>query len=89
MNFSEKQRQALVVALLPKWKPDWSQTVEVAVATGDTTMPEVPTEFIEPLLDAEQITIWKGWPKNGFAHPSFNPARIGSTGVTDAVPLDQ
>jgi hypothetical protein len=89
MNFTEKQRQALVAALLPKWKPDWSQTVEVACATGDTTMPEVPNELIEPLLDAEQITIWKGWPKNGRAHPPFNPARIGSTGVTAAVPMDQ
>lgn len=89
MNFSDKQRQALVAALLPNWKPDWSQTVEVACATGDTTLPEVPNEFIEPLLDPEQITIWKGWPKSGCAHPPFNPLRIGSTGVTVAVPMDQ
>jgi hypothetical protein len=89
MSLSEKQRQALVAALLPKWRPDWSQTVEVACGTGETTLPEVPNELIEPLLDAEQITIWKGWPKNGVAHPPFNPLRIGSTGVTVAVPMDQ
>jgi hypothetical protein len=86
LSFSEKQRQALVAALLPKWKPEWSQTVEVACASGDRMLPAVPDELIGPLLDAEQLKTWHALPKEGDLHPAFNAMRIGSTGVVIAVP---
>jgi len=86
LSFSEKQRQALVAALLPKWKPEWSQTVEVACASGDRMLPAVPDELIGPLLDAEQLKTWHAVPKEGDLHPAFNAMRIGSTGVVIAVP---
>jgi hypothetical protein len=86
LSFSEQQRQALVAALLSKWKPEWSQTVEVACASGDHTLPAVPDELIAPLLDAEQLKTWHAVPKEGDLHPAFNAMRIGSTGVVIAVP---
>jgi hypothetical protein len=88
LSFSEKQRQALVAALLAKWKPEWSQTIEVAVASGDRTVPAIPDELIGPLLDAEQLKTWHALPKEGDLRPAFNALRIGSTGVAIAVPED-
>jgi hypothetical protein len=81
IGLADDQRQSLVAALEARWKPGWSQQIEMAVRNGDDQMPGIPDELIVPLLDGEQAKLWKELPKHADANPRFDPDRMGSVGT--------
>jgi hypothetical protein len=81
LRLSEQQRQALVAALTPKWKPIWSQIIEMSVRNGDSGLPPVPDELIVPLLNSDQARLWGGLAKKTDDDRQFDPLRIGAVGT--------
>ncbi len=81
MGLSDEQRKSLVAVLRARWKPGWSQQIEMAVRNGDNEMPGIPNEVILPLLDREQADVWRQLPKLPEADPQFDPERMGAVGT--------
>jgi hypothetical protein len=89
LDLSDRQRKSLVTALMPKWKPVWSQMIEGAVRDGERAVPPVPDELILPILDSEQAKQWAQLPKNRDVDQRFSALRIGSVGAPVTQPGDE
>jgi hypothetical protein len=89
LSLSEPQRKALVVALIPVWKPVWSQMIEMNVRWATRRVPPIPDEVILPLLDADQVRAWKKLPKNLETQQAFDAQRIGAVGTPNPRPDDE
>ncbi len=85
MRLREEQRKLLVATLTPHWNPGWTQTFEVALETGGGEIPGLPDNLILPILDPDQVKIWRRFSRNWADRPEFKPERIGSLGT----PLEQ
>jgi hypothetical protein len=89
LGLSEPQRKALVAALIPVWKPVWSQMIEMNVRWATRRVPPIPDEVILPLLDADQVQAWKRLPKNLETRQAFDAQRIGAIGTPNPLPDDE
>ena len=81
MRLGEEQRKLLAATLTPHWIPGWSQTFEVGLETGSGEIPGVPDNLILPILDPDQVKIWRRFSRNWADRPQFKPERIGSLGT--------
>jgi hypothetical protein len=89
LGLSDHQRKALVAALLPVWKPVWSQMIEMDVRWATRRVPPIPDDFILPLLNADQAQAWKRLPKNLETRQAFDAQRIGAIGTPNPLPDDE
>ena len=71
MALSPQQQSALIASLSANWIDAWSPTVETAVIQGQSFVPNVPDELIEPHLDPGQKETWEQMQK--FATTRWNP----------------
>jgi hypothetical protein len=85
---SVRQRKLLSDALTANWEQNWCRMVEMAVVQGQTYVPAITDEVVEPVFDFSQMEVWKKMQKIGNINWNFQPWQVGMFAVPTADPED-
>jgi hypothetical protein len=85
---SARQREALLAALTAKWDDAWTQLVEMGVMQGQTYIPSIPDDLIEPHLETAQTDVWQNMQKMGNINWGFQVFQNSMFGMPVLDPED-
>jgi hypothetical protein len=85
---SARQREALRAALTAKWDDAWTQLVEMGVMQGQSYIPSIPDDLIEPQLETAQTEVWQNMQKLGNINWGFQVFQNGMLGMPLPDPED-
>jgi hypothetical protein len=78
-----EQREKLVVSLTDQWNESWSQSLEI-LTLGDQYFPILPDNYVLPILNDFQRSVWRETPKN----PSVVFGWLGGAGLLRGMLID-
>jgi hypothetical protein len=85
---SARQREELRASFSAKWDDAWTQVVEMGTQQGQSYIPSIPDDLIEPHLDTAQTDVWQNMQKLGNVNWGFQAFQNGMLGMPLADPED-